>query len=224
MNVKELKYKATLRFFLGAWVFEAIFFWTAGTFQYWEAWLFLATIFIPMILAVRYFLKNDPALLERRLRRREVRTQQKILAAVGMIFWIPVVVIPGLDRRFGWTDVPVPIVLLAHILILLSYYFVFLTLKENSFAASTIRVEEGQKVVTTGPYALVRHPMYLGSGVMFLAIPLALGSYLALIPALFTPIFLVLRILDEEKVLLLELPGYQEYTQKTQYRLIPRVW
>jgi protein-S-isoprenylcysteine O-methyltransferase Ste14 len=221
---RELKRKAILRFSFGAIVYAGIFFSTAGTFRYWEAWLFMATLFIPMILSVRYFLRTDPEFLRRRLKAREERGKQKVLQVLGTVFWIPLIFIPGLDHRLGWTTVPVALVLLADVLVLVGYYLAFLTMRENRYASRTIKVEEGQEVITTGPYARVRHPMYVGTGLMVLASPVALGSYVALVPTLLAPVFLVLRILDEEKVLREELPGYREYSQQVRYRLIPGLW
>jgi protein-S-isoprenylcysteine O-methyltransferase Ste14 len=224
MDLQKLKRTAIARFSMGIVMLGAIFFWTAGTFRYWEAWLFMATVFIPGIFLVRYFLRHDPELLERRLQSREERTQQKVIQLIGAAAWIGIFLIPGLDRRFGWTEVPAAAVVLAAVAGLTGYYIMFLTMKENRFASRTIKVEEGQVVITTGPYALVRHPMYVGAGLLLLCTPLVLGSYWALIPALLVPLFLVVRILDEEKLLQEELPGYREYMEKTRYRLIPRVW
>ncbi len=224
MDKRELKRKAVLRFSFGAVVYAGIFFSTAGTIRYWEAWLFLTILLFPMILTVRYFLRTDPEFLDRRLKVREERGTQKVLQALGTVFWIPLLFIPGLDHRFGWTSVPIVMVVLADAVFLAGYYVAILAMKENRYASRTIRVEKGQEVVTTGLYARVRHPMYVGAGLMLLASPLALGSFLALVPTLLGPVFLVLRILDEEKALLEELPGYREYTEKTRYRLIPGVW
>jgi protein-S-isoprenylcysteine O-methyltransferase Ste14 len=224
MDTREIKRKAVFRFSFGALAYAAIFFGTAGTFRYWEAWVFMAALFIPMIFSVAYFSRTDPEFLERRIKAREERDSQKFVQILGGIVWLGVAVIPGLDRRLGWTDVPILVVLLGNGLVLAGYYVAFLTMKENRFASRTIRVEEGQEVISTGPYALVRHPMYLGTLTMFLAVPPALGSYLALIPAAILPVLLALRILDEEKLLLEELSGYREYTKKTRYRLIPGVW
>lgn len=224
MERAKLRWKAIARFSFGTVAYAAIFFSSAGTFRYWEAWLFMATLFVPMIFSVWYFLKKDPDFLERRLQTREHRPKQKVIQVLGAIVWLPIVLIPGLDHRFGWTTVSGEIVVLADVALLAGYYLTFLSMRENRFASRTIRVEEDQKVITTGPYELVRHPMYLGSGLMLLAAPLVLGSFLALIPNLILPGFLVLRILDEEKALLEGLPGYREYMEKTRYRLIPGVW
>jgi protein-S-isoprenylcysteine O-methyltransferase Ste14 len=224
MTDKELKRAAFVRIPLGVAVIGGIFFLPAGTLRYWQAWLFMATVFIPMILATAYFLRHDPEVLERRMKAREERDRQKTVQKLGAVIWLGVFILPGLDHRFEWSSVPAPLVIVSALLVLAGYVFVFFTLRENRFASRTIRVEEGQTVITTGPYALVRHPMYLGVLAMFLFSPLALGSYWALIPALFMPVFLALRILDEEKALGEELPGYREYTQKTRKRLIPGIW
>ena len=138
--------------------------------------------------------------------------------------WLVTFLIPGLDHRFGWSSVPAPLVIVSALMVLAGYVFVFFTLRENRFASRTIRVEEGQTVITTGPYAWVRHPMYLGALAMFFFSPLALGSYWALLPAAVTPLILVLRIRDEEVMLRAALPAYDAYAVRTPYRLIPGVW
>ncbi|MBT8397309.1 MAG: isoprenylcysteine carboxylmethyltransferase family protein [Gemmatimonadetes bacterium] len=224
MDTLKLKTRAILRMFFGIIIMGAMFFWTAGTFRYWGAWLFLAVFFVPMTFGVIYLFRHDPELLQRRMENREERGQQRAFQLLGTIAWIGTFLVPGLDRRYGWSEVPIWIVLVAAMVGLAGYSMLFWTMRENRFAARTIRVEEGQTVVTTGPYAVVRHPMYLGAGLMMLSSPLILGSYWALIAGLLFPLLLVIRILDEEKLLLEELPGYPEYTQQTRYRLIPRVW
>jgi protein-S-isoprenylcysteine O-methyltransferase Ste14 len=224
MDPNQAKRKALTRFLLGPVVMGAIFFGTAGTFRYWEAWVYLPVVFLPMALAVAYFFRRDPELLRRRMEAREERARQKTLQKLGGLLWAGIFLLPGFDQRFGWSEVPAWVAIAGNLLVLAGYVVVLLTLRENSYASRTIQVEEGQSVVTTGVYAVVRHPMYVGAGLMLLATPLALGSYWALLPAAAFPPFLVLRILDEEKVLLEELPGYTEYTQETRYRLIPRVW
>jgi protein-S-isoprenylcysteine O-methyltransferase Ste14 len=224
MDEKKLKRTALLRFSIAPVVMGIIFFGTAGTLRYWEAWLFMATVLFPMAFVVRYFLRHDPEVLERRMKSKEERERQKTIQKLGSVVWLGVFFLPGFDHRFGWSSVPALVVVLSVLVLLAGYFLIFLTFRENRFASRTIEVVEGQTVITTGVYAWVRHPMYVGAGVMLLVTPLALGSYWALIPALFLPLFLVLRILDEEKALLDELDGYRDYTEKTRYRLIPRVW
>ena len=215
---------ALARFGGGAVVLGALFFGTAGTFRYWEAWGFMAILFLPMTAVVLYFLRVDPSTLERRMAAKEERVRQKAIVKASTLFWLVTFLIPGLDWRFGWSSISPTVVILADALVLVGYLLFFLSLRENSFASRVIRVEKGQQVITTGPYALVRHPMYLGVSVMLLAAPVALGSWWALLPALSTPLFLVARIRDEEEALLEELPGYREYTERTRHRLLPGVW
>jgi len=224
MEKKELVRAAVVRFAGGAVVLGAMFFGPAGTFSYWEAWVFLATLFVPMTFVVLYFLRHDPALLERRLKAKEERARQKSITGLVSVVWLAAFLIPGLDHRYGWSTVPPFLVVLSDFLVLAGYFIFFLTLRENRFASRVIRVEEGQTVITTGPYALVRHPMYSGVSLMLVFAPLALGSWWAMVPTLTTPVFLALRIKDEEEALLEELPGYREYTKQTVWRLIPRVW
>jgi protein-S-isoprenylcysteine O-methyltransferase Ste14 len=213
-----------LRFLEGLIVVALCLFVPAGSLSYWQGWLYLGVLFVPLIFVGSYFLKRDPGFLERRMRMREKEAVQGRIQAISGIIFFAGFLIPGLDFRFGWSQVPVALVLAADVAVFLGYLFIFRVFRENSYAARTVEVEAGQRVVSTGPYALVRHPMYLGVTVMFLATPLALGSWWALPVFLLLPPFLVLRIRNEEDVLLRELPGYPEYCRKVRYRLIPRVW
>ncbi len=196
----------------------------AGSLDYWQAWIYCGVLFIPMSFVVFYFLKKDPELLERRMRIRETEEKQKTIQIFGSIIFFIGFIVSGLDHRYHWSNVPVLLVIVANAIVLSGYILVFFVLRENSYASRIIEVEKGQKVITTGPYAIVRHPMYLGVLLMYLSTPLALGSYWALI--FFLPLLplIVARLLNEEEVLLRELPGYKEYCQKTRYRLIPFIW
>jgi len=201
-----------------------IFFVPAGTLDYWEAWVYCAVLLVPCVFVLTYLLRKDPELLARRIRLNEKEpAQRRIIRTSGLIFFTGFL-IPGLDHRFGWSDIPVEAVLAANVLVIVGYALVFLVFKENPFASRVVEVEPDQRVISSGPYALVRHPMYLGTSIMWLATPIALGSYWALPVFLFLPIVLVYRIMNEEEVLLRELPGYREYTQKVKYRLIPGIW
>jgi len=202
----------------------AIFFLSAGTIRYWEAWVYMAVLFIPMSFFAVYLLRYNPALLERRMKMREVEPQQRRIIAVSIVVLLAAGMLPGLDKRFGWSAVPTWLVLAADVIFLLGYLLFVLTLRENEYAARTVEVEQQQQVITTGPYAIVRHPLYLASILMYGFTPLALGSYWGLVPIAFFPVILIARILNEEKVLLRELPGYAEYCRKVRYRLIPKIW
>ena len=205
-------------------VIGAMFFLPAGTINYWEGWVYIAVLFVPVVFVLRYLLKHDPALLERRMRTRETEAPQRLVILLSLVWFFLVFLIPGFDHRFGWSDIPAGLVIAADVLVLLGYLWIFFVFKENSYASRVVEVSQEQKVISSGPYAIVRHPMYLGVIVMYLFTPLALGSYWAFIPApLIIPI-LVIRIRNEEDVLRRELKGYSDYIKKIRYRLIPGVW
>lgn len=196
----------------------------AGTFNYWQVYLYFAVLVVPMIFVLIYFLKRDPRFLERRAKTAEKVKEQKLIQLINLPVFISAFIVPGLDRRFGWSDIPVEFIIATDIVILCGYLFIFLVFRENSYASRIIEIDESQKVITTGLYSIVRHPMYLGVLIMYLPTPLALGSYWGLIPMALLPVALVFRILNEEKVLRENLPGYIDYCQKTRYRLIPYIW
>jgi protein-S-isoprenylcysteine O-methyltransferase Ste14 len=202
----------------------AMIFLPAGTLSYWQAWVYLAILFVPMVFALVYFLIFSPALLERRMRIREKEAEQQLIVKLASIVILLVYLLPGFDHRFHWSFVPIWLVVIADILVFLGYAFILLVMRENPYAARTIEVEPDQTVVTTGPYAFVRHPMYLGVLLLYVFSPLALGSYWSMIPALFLMGLLIARITNEERVLLKELNEYREYTEKVKWRLIPGIW
>lgn len=205
-------------------VIGALLFLPAGTFDYWEAWVFIA-VFIACNIPITVWLAlNDPQLLERRMKAgptAEKEKSQKIIVTIAFLSLAVAVLIPALDHRFGWSDVPTPVVILGDALIVLSYIGFYFVFRENTYGAATVRVEENQRVISTGPYAIVRHPMYTVALVLMIGMPLALGSWWGLFAfALGVPV-LVWRILDEERLLKRDLPGYAEYMQRMPFRLIP---
>ena len=216
--------KAALRMAAGFLVYGAILFVSAGTFDYWEAWAFMAALFLPMVPVLVYFARNAPELLERRMKTSEKRPRQKGIIKLFSLLWLATFVLPGIDHRLGWSFVPPAVVVASDVMVLAAYLYIARVLLENRFAARTIEVEEGQELITTGSYAVVRHPMYTGVVVMLMFLPLALGSFWALVPAAIMPCLLVMRILDEEEALVEGLPGYREYMERTTKRLIPGVW
>jgi protein-S-isoprenylcysteine O-methyltransferase Ste14 len=171
-----------------------------------------------------YLLMYNPVLLERRLKMREEEPQQRRIITVSTVVLLVTFLLPGFDKRFGWSSVPIWLVIAADVVVLLGYLLFVLTLRENEYASRTVEVEQQQRVITTGPYSLVRHPLYLAAALIFGFSPLALGSYWALIPGALFPVLLVARILDEEKLLLRDLDGYADYCKVVPYRLIPGVW
>ena len=206
-------------------VFLGLFlFLPAGTWKFWQAWMWLAMMITLMLVTLRYLLKNDPALLERRMRMRErVGAQQKIIG-ISFIFLLASFIVPGLDQRYGWSQMPAWMAILADTIVAIGYLMVLWVFKANTYTSRIVEVETGQKVISNGPYAIVRHPMYVGAFLVYAASPLALGSYWAVLPGLMILPVLIFRILDEEKLLLRDLPGYREYTQKVTYRLLPGIW
>ena len=196
----------------------------AGTFNYWQVYAYFAILVAPMTFVLLYFLRRDPKLLERRTIVKEKEKQQISIAILSTFVFLAGFIIPGLDHRFGWSNVPVHISIVADMIILLGYLIIFFVFKQNSYASRIIETNENQKIISTGLYGIVRHPMYVGVLIMFIPAPIALGSYWGLIPFALLPVSLVLRILNEEKVLSDNLKGYNEYCKKTKYRLIPSVW
>lgn len=196
----------------------------AGSFDYWQAWVFMAVLFTPPIFVIVYFSKRDPELLKRRMQFKEKEIRQKMIIKISSWIFAIGMFVPGLDYRYGWSSVPVWLVILSDIIVFLGYLLIFFVFKENSYASRIIEVRDGQKVITTGPYSVIRHPMYVGVTLMYVFMPIALGSYWALI--FFVPIIgiLVFRILNEEKVLCRGLAGYEEYMKKVRYRLVPGIW
>ena len=220
----ELIRKAISVQLLAFFFLAACFFLPAGTWSYWEAWVYLVILFTPMIGVMAYLIRNDPKLLQRRLQLKERRVEQKNILKLSYPLFILFFLLPGFDKRFGWSGASVGAVIAADFLALLGYGIFFLVLRENSYASRIIEVQAGQKVISSGPYAIIRHPMYLGVMLLYMFSPLALGSWLSMILTLPLIPILVFRIRDEEKALELELEGYKEYMQKTRYRLIPGIW
>ncbi len=202
----------------------ALIFVPAGTLAFWQGWVFLAAVIVPLTAIVIYLARHDPGLLARRLQTHEKEAPQKLVQKVGGVFMLALMVVPGLDRRWGWSHVPPAVVLAAAAVFVWAYLFVFRVFRFNSYASRTVEVVPGQTVISTGPYALVRHPMYLGVLTLYLAMPLALGSFWALLAYLPLPFIFAFRIRNEEEVLTRDLPGYAEYRQKVEAKVLPGLW
>jgi len=223
----ELNKKASLGLLALIVVMGALTFLPAWTFDYWQAWILLAVFFACTLLIDLWLLKNDPKLLERRLKAgpgSEKERSQQIIQAMAMVAFIAIFVLSALDYRFGWSPVPPYVSVFGDVLVALGLYFVFLVFKENTFTSAIIEIGDDQKVIATGPYALVRHPMYVGALVMLVGVPLALGSLWGLIAIVPMVVVLVARLLDEEKFLAKNLAGYSEYQGKVRHRLLPLIW
>lgn len=219
--------KATAASLVGFILFGLALFLPAGTFNYWQAWLFIAVFAATGAIPTIYWAQRRPEVLRRRMNAgpaAETRVAQKIIVTGIQLWFFAVLVVSALDHRFGWSQVSIPVVLIGDVLMAVGLGIALLVVQQNSYASANITVETDQQLVTTGLYGLVRHPMYLGSLIMVAGIPLALGSYwglLGIIPGL---VVLAYRIVDEEKMLRQELNGYVEYTQKVHSRLVPYVW
>jgi protein-S-isoprenylcysteine O-methyltransferase Ste14 len=221
---KQLTRRVVLRFGLAGPLLAAVFFLPAGTMDYWQAWLYMAVLLIPMGWVLAHYIKKDPELLDRRMRTLEKEKRQRAIIFLSYPVFLAAFLLPGFDRRYAWSHVPVWLVLLADLVVLAGYLLFVRVLKENRFLSRIVEVDTRQRVIDTGPYAVVRHPMYAGILPLYLFSPLALGSFWALIPAAFLPPIIIARIFNEEQVLCRELPGYADYKRRVRYRLIPGIW
>jgi protein-S-isoprenylcysteine O-methyltransferase Ste14 len=220
----QLIIKALSRYlFALIFVFLLIFI-PAGSIKFWNGWLFIGVLFILMFLALTWLLAKDPDLLARRLKTKEKEKTQKTYLILSMIVMLVTFIIPGLDYRFNWSEVPLPVVLISTLVMISGYLIFFIVMKQNTYASRVVEIQEEQKLIDTGLYSFVRHPMYLGATVLYGFAPLVLGSYYGLIPMVFIPVLLVIRIRNEEKVLISGLKGYEEYMKKVKYRLFPFIW
>ena len=224
---RSLYKKIALNLFLYFPIMGIFIFLPAGTLDYWEAWVFIAVFFACNLALTGYLVLKDPKLLERRMKvgpAAEKTMTQKIIVALTFVFFAGTALVPALDRRFGWSDVPGAVAVLGDLLIVAAYFGFYRVVRENPYAAAAIRVEEGQKVISTGPYAIVRHPMYSAALILSLGIVLALGSWAGLLILVPVIAVVVWRLLDEETFLHKELSGYPEYMRKVRRRLIPGIF
>ncbi len=213
-----------LRVALGALFIWALLFVPAGSLSYWNGWLFLAALFLPMTVVMILFVRKYPLLLEKRLQLREKERPQKIYVVLSLLWCVVTIALPGFDYRFGWSAVPLWLVVLSVVVMLSGYVLFVSAMIENAFASRIIEIQEGQRLIDTGLYGVVRHPMYMAAIVLYAPFPLVLGSYYGLIPILLLPPLLVYRLLNEEKVLRAGLQGYGDYMERVRYRLIPGIW
>lgn len=221
---KKLFFQALTKFVAGLAITMALLFIPAGTCCYWQAWLFIGILFIPMLIVGIVLMKRNPELLRKRLDAKEKENEQKSVVAMSSLLFVAMFVIAGLNRRFDWWILPDWLVIAAAVLFLLGYAMYAEVMRENVWLSRTVEVQDNQQVVDTGLYGIVRHPMYSATLILFLTMPLVLASPCSfVIMLLYVPV-VVKRIQNEEKVLKQELRGYQEYTQRVRYRLAPFIW
>lgn len=220
----KLLLEALIKFGCGLLLVGLLIFLPAGTLAYAYGWLLIGLLFGPMLVAGFVMLAKSPAFLKKRLDAKEKQATQKGVVAFSGLMFIAGFVVAGLDFRFGWSHVPTWVIVTASTLFLVSYGLYAEVMRENAYLSRTVKVEEGQKVVDTGLYGIVRHPMYAATVLLFLMMPLVLGSWYALIIFAFYPAIIVVRLKDEEALLTRQLPGYEAYKQKVKYRIIPFIW
>ncbi len=224
MKRSSLALSALVKYLAGVVFVFALLFWPAGTFEYFNGWLFIGLLFVPMLLLGIVLLIKAPALLEKRLRSKEKEGAQKGVVAAAALLFIAGFAVAGLDHRYGWSSIPLPVVIAASVVLLASYGLYGEVMRENAYLSRTVEVQKDQRVIDTGLYGIVRHPMYSVTVWLFLSIPVVLGSWWALLCfAPYVPVIIV-RIINEEKVLTEGLCGYSEYKKKVRFRLIPFVW
>lgn len=220
----KLFFEAIYKFILGVVMIALLLFLPAGTLGFWNAWLLMGLLFIPMFIAGIILMIKNPDLLRKRLDAKEKEGEQKKVIGMSAIIFILGFVLAGLDFRNGWTDMPLWVVMSASVIFIISYILYAEVLRENTYLSRTIEVQENQKVIDTGLYGIVRHPMYFATILLFLSFPIILGSWVSFAIFCFFPFLLVKRIKNEEEVLEKGLKGYKEYRQKVKYKMIPFVW
>ena len=220
----KLFISAILKFSLGVVLVGLLIFLPAGTFQYFNGWLFMGILFIPMFLAGLVMMAKNPKLLESRLDAKEKEAEQSLVVKLSGLMFLAGFIVAGLGVRFGWYTLPKPVVIASAVVFLIAYVLYAEVLRENTYLSRTIEVQEGQTVIDTGLYGIVRHPMYSVTLLLFLSMPLVLGSVYSFIIFSMYPFIIAKRIKHEEEFLEKELNGYREYKQKVKYRLIPFIW
>lgn len=220
----RLFFKAIVRYLSGVILLGLLLFLPAGTLWFRRGWLFMGILFIPMFLAGIVLMLKNPVLLEKRLNMKETQSEQSLVIKLSGLMFVVGFILAGLDFRFSWCQTPGWVSWLAAVVFLLGYGIYAEVLRENTYLSRTVEVQKGQKVIDTGLYGIVRHPMYSATLLVFLPMPLILGSWIAFIVFLFYPLIIVKRIRNEEQVLTRELNGYAEYTRRVRYRLIPHIW
>ena len=220
----KLFLQAIIKIVLGIFIVGLLIFVPANTLNFWNGWLFMGLLFIPMFIAGIVMMIKTPDLLKRRLDIKEKQGEQKVVVALSGLMFIAGFIIAGLNFRYNWIQIPNIVVIISSIVFLLSYVLYAEVLRENKYLSRTIKVEKNQKIIDTGLYGIVRHPMYFSTIFLFLSMPLILGSIISFVIFLIYPFIIAKRIKNEEEVLEKELEGYKEYKEKVKYRMIPFIW
>ena len=221
---QQLISKALSRFIPGIIIISVLLFIPAGSIKFWNAWLFIGVLFIPMAFVIVYLIIRDPELLFKRMVTNEKEKTQKKVVLLTSIIFLSTFIISGLDYRFQWSSIPLLVVVLSSIIVLAGYILFFMVMRQNSYASRVVEIQEKQKVIDSGLYGIVRHPMYSAAILMFMFMPLVLGSFYALIPLIIFPLQMDTRMKNEEFILEKGLVGYIEYKKKVRYKIIPFLW
>ena len=223
MNIK-LFFEAIIKILLGILIIGLLIFLPAGTIDYWNGWLLMGILFVPMFIAGIVMMIKSPELLKKRLNVKEKQGEQKQVVLFSGIMFVAGFIVAGLNYRYGWIMIPNILVIISSVIFVLSYILYAEVLRENKYLSRIIEVQENQKVIDSGLYGIVRHPMYMATIFLFLSMPLILGSIYSFFIFLLYPIIIAKRIKNEEEVLEKELPGYKEYKEKVKYKMIPFIW
>ena len=223
MNIK-LFFQAIIKFILGVLLIGLLLFIPANTLNFWNGWLFMGILFIPMFIAGIIMMIKSPELLKERLDAKEKEKEQKYVLLYSGLMFLSGFIIAGLDYRYNWTRLPMPVIIISSVIFIIAYILYAEVLRENKYLSRTIKVQENQKVIDTGLYGIVRHPMYFSTILLFLSMPLILGSLISFVIFLGYPFIIAKRIKNEEVVLEKELIGYSEYKKKVKYKMIPFIW
>ena len=215
---------ALSRFIPGVIIMSVLLFIPAGSVKFWNAWRFMGVLFIPMLFVIFYLIIRDPELLYKRMKTNEREKIQKKVVLLTSVVFLSAFIIAGFDYRFGWSAVPVPLEILSALIVFIGYILFYMVMRQNSYASRVVEIQEKQKVIDTGLYGIVRHPMYFAAILMFMFMPLVLGSFFALIPLLIFPFQMSTRMKNEEEILEKGLEGYIQYKEKVRYKIIPFVW
>lgn len=221
---KGLGVRALTRFTGGVVMVAAMLFWPAGSWGYWNGWLLMAVLFIPIAILGAVMLRCAPELLDKRLSNKENQEEQRYVVALSALMFVASFVVAGLNYRYGWHTLPDVVVWMATVVFLIAYALYAEVMRENAYLSRTVEIQQGQRLVDSGLYGIVRHPMYTATVLLFLSMPLILGSILSFVIMLVYIPLIALRIVSEERLLKQGLPGYKVYTQRVKYRLIPYVW